>query len=92
MSGHTRLTYSVVVLVLEACDSFNLAVPMFLGVWTANVVANLFTTSLLDRELRGKQMPFLRGVCPEATRTLKASQIMSQNVVSIQTLADMKSI
>ena len=64
MSGYTRLTYSIVLLVLEACDSFNLAVPMFLAVWTANVVANTFTTSLLHKELRGKQMPFLSGVCP----------------------------
>jgi len=55
MSGYTRLSYSVVLLMLEASDSFNLAVPMLFAVWTTNITAAFLTTSLFERELRGKQ-------------------------------------
>lgn len=68
MSGYTRLTYAIVVLMLEASDSFELAIPMFLAVWSSNIVGSLLTTSLFEREIRGKQMPFLRGTCPQETR------------------------
>lgn len=54
ISGQTRLTYSVIVLVLEASGSFDLAVPMFLAVWCSNTVGSLITTSLFQREIRGK--------------------------------------
>jgi H+/Cl- antiporter ClcA len=54
MASYTRLTYSIVLLVLEASNSFSLAVPMLVAVWVSNCVANLFTTSLFEREIRGK--------------------------------------
>lgn len=54
MAGYTRLTYAIVVIMLEASDSFNLAVPMFLAVWSSNMVGSLLSTSMFERELRGK--------------------------------------
>jgi H+/Cl- antiporter ClcA len=54
VSGYTRLTYSIVILMLEASDSFNLAVPMFLAVWCSNITSNYISTSLFARELRTK--------------------------------------
>ena len=92
IAGYTRLTYSVVILVLEACDSFNLAIPMLIAVWASNCVGNLLTTSLYERELRGKQMPFLRGVCPEQKANVKISQVIRANPVTIPSVADMKTI
>ena len=92
IAGYTRLTYSVVLLVLEACDSFNLAIPMLIAVWASNCIANLLTTSLYERELRGKQMPFLRGVCPEQNANVKMSQLIRANPVTIPSIADMKSV
>ena len=77
ISGQTRLTYSVVVLILEASNSFDLAVPMFLAVWCSNTVGSFLTTSLFKREIRGKQMPFLSGQCPPETSKMEACQIMS---------------
>lgn len=92
ISGQTRLTYSVIVLVLEASGSFDLAVPMFLAVWCSNTVGSFMTTSLFQREIRGKQMPFLSGNCPQETSRIEACQIMSKTLVTVQTIADMRSI
>lgn len=93
MSGYTRWTYSIVVVMLEASDSFNLAVPMLCAVWTCNVVGNLLTTSLFERELRGKQMPFLRGTCPKENARIPAGDFMSKGrLITVQTISDMKSI
>lgn len=54
VSGYTRLTYSIVLLMLEASDSFDLAVPMILAVWISNITSNFISTSLFARELRNK--------------------------------------
>jgi H+/Cl- antiporter ClcA len=60
-------------LMLETTNSFNLAAPMVVAVWTSRAVSNLISTSIYERELRGKQMPFLRGVCPAETSHILAS-------------------
>lgn len=92
MSGYTRLSYSIVVLMLESSNSFNLAIPLIVGVFTARTVADLFTNSLFDREIRNDQLPILKGSLPESSKDLKAHQIMSKTLVSIQSIAEMKSI
>jgi H+/Cl- antiporter ClcA len=64
MSSYTRLSYSVVVLMLETSNSFNLAIPMIVAVFTSRTVADLFTNSLFDREVRSDQLPVLKGTVP----------------------------
>jgi len=64
LAANTRLSYSIVVLMLEATGSFTLAIPMILAVFTTKFVADLLTNSLFDREIRDLQMPMLKGVCP----------------------------
>lgn len=92
MSGYTRLSYSAVILMLEATNSFNFAIPMILAVWITRLIANFLCTSLYERELRSKQMPFLSGKCPAETQNLKAAEIMSKDVLTIPSIIDMKTV
>lgn len=54
VSGYTRLTYSIVLLILEASNSFDLAVPVILAVWVSNFTSKHISTSIFARELRNK--------------------------------------
>lgn len=92
MSSTTRLSYSVVVLMLEASNSFNLAIPMIIAVFTAKMVGDIFTVSLYERELRDENIPLLTGSCPMRTRTKKACEIMAKNPITVTTLCEMPQI
>jgi H+/Cl- antiporter ClcA len=70
LSSYCRLTYSLVVIMLETTSSINIFLPMMIGILTARAVGNLFTGSLYDRALRMKQMPFLRSSAPKQTKYL----------------------
>ena len=54
LSAYCRLTYSLVVIMLETTSSINIFLPMMIGIMTARAVGNLFCGSLYDRALRAK--------------------------------------
>ena len=89
LSGYCRLTYSLVVIMLETTSSINIFLPMMVGILCARATGNLLTNSLYDRALRMKQMPFLRSSCPDSTKYMKASEIMSRELVTLPTIANM---
>ena len=89
LSAYCRLTYSLVVIMLETTSSINIFLPMMVGIMTARGVGNLLSPSLYDRALRMKQMPFLRADCPDSTKYLKASVIMAKDPISLPTIANM---
>jgi len=90
LSSYCRLTYSLVVIMLETTSSINIFMPMMLGILTSRAVGNLFTGSLYDRALRAKQMPFLRSSPPESTRYLMAKNIMATELVTLPSIANME--
>ena len=94
LSSYCRLTYSLVVIMLETTSSINIFLPMMIGIMTARFVGALLSPSLYDRALRMKQMPFLRANPPDSTKHLKASQVMvsEPNLVSLRTISNMDSI
>jgi len=59
LAGYTRMTYSLIVIVMETTQSINIFLPVTLTVFTANLVGDLFTRGLYDRAVRAKQMPIL---------------------------------
>ena len=89
LSSYTRLTYSLVVIMLETTSSINIFLPMMIGILVARAVGNLFTGSLYDRALRMKQMPFLRSSVPRQNKNLRAHTIMASDVVTLKTISDM---
>ena len=90
LSAYCRLTYSLVVIMLETTSSINIFMPMMIGILCARGVGNLFCGSLYDRALRAKQMPFLRANAPNETREYKASIIMSKSLVTLSTISNME--
>lgn len=77
LSSYCRLTYSLVVIMLETTSSINIFLPMMIGIMVARGVGNLLSPSLYDRALRLKQMPFLRSNVPKETKFHMARQIMA---------------
>lgn len=87
MSSYTRLSYSIVVLMLETSNSFNLAIPMIIAVFTSKTVADWINNGLFDREVRNLQMPLLKGTC--AVQDIKAQILMSQTLITVPSIADL---
>ena len=54
LSAYCRLTYSLVVIMLETTSSINIFLPMMIGIMTARAVGNTISPSLYDRALRMK--------------------------------------
>jgi len=54
LSAYSRLTYSLVVIMLETTSSINIFMPMMIGILTSRAVGNMLTVSLYDRALRAK--------------------------------------
>jgi len=54
LSAYTRLTFSLLVIMLETTSSINIFLPMTFGIFTARIVGNVFTNSLYDRAMRAK--------------------------------------
>ena len=59
LAGYTLMTYSLAVIVMETSQVMFLFVPLLLTIHVSNAVGYLFTRSLYERAVRGKQMPIL---------------------------------
>ena len=92
LAGYTRMTYSIIVITMETCQSVSIFVPLVLAVGTANVVGDCFTRSLYERAVRGKQMPILVKHVPHFHKFLRASEIMNPNVVSLKAVDTVENI
>ena len=90
LSGYCRLTYSLVVIMLETTSSINIFLPMMIGILTSRAVANIFCGSLYDRALRMKQMPFLRANAPMKTRYLPVHKVMATELVTLNSISSME--
>jgi chloride channel 7 len=92
LAGYTRMTYSIIVITMETCQSVSIFVPLVLAVGTANVVGDCFTRSLYERAVRGKQMPILVKHVPHYHKFLRASEIMNPHVVSLKAVDSVENI
>lgn len=68
MTATTRLSYSVVVIMLEAANAFNLAVPIIIAVFVSKLVSDGLNRGMFDREIRDANIPILTGSIPNANR------------------------
>ena len=78
--GYTRLTFSVVVIMLETAQSVDLFMPVMLTVILSVWVGEVFTRSLYVNAVVGKNIPFLTGKIPIECTELRASDIMKRPV------------
>jgi CBS domain-containing protein len=70
----------------------NIFLPLVVAVGTSNVVGDVFTRSLYERAVRGKQMPILTGPVPHCNKFLRAEKIMNPNVVSLKVVDTVENI
>ena len=92
LSGYTRLTYCLVVIMLETTSSINIFVPMTLAIYVARKVGGMFTQGLYSRAIRSKQMPVLKEIVPSSSLNLPAYKVMAKQVVSLPTITDVESV
>jgi len=59
LAGYSRMSYSLIVIMLETTDGFNLYLPSLLCLLSSYCTALIFNKSLYNRALRGKQIPML---------------------------------
>lgn len=57
--GITRITISLVIMILEATGDMQYVLPLMLSVMAARFVGNLFTEGLYDMKISSRGLPFL---------------------------------
>jgi chloride channel 7 len=76
LSGYSRLTYSLTVVMLETTQSINLFVPMLVTLLASYGTGFLFNRSLYIHALRSKQVPVLKENIPDVNHNLRAKVAM----------------
>ena len=92
LAGYTRMTYSLAVIMMETAQTMNLFVPIFLTILISNQVGALFTRSMYDRAMRGKQMPILQDWIPQDTSKTIAENIMGKNPIKLNRVETLENI
>ena len=92
LAGYTRMTYSLAVIVMETSQVMFLFVPLLLTIHVSNSVGYLFTRSLYERAVRGKQMPILVDEVPHVNQCIIAEQAMASNVITLQRIDKVENI
>lgn len=83
MAGYTRMTYSLAVLIMETSNEIQIFLPVMITIGISNWTGYLFTRSLYERALRGKQMPILKDEVPLPCRDLLAENVMNDQLVTL---------
>jgi len=64
LSSYCRLTYSLVVIMLETSSAINIFVPMIIAIMVSRFVANFFSPSLYALAIKMKKIPILPRKAP----------------------------
>lgn len=88
LAGSTRLTYSLVVIMLETTQSLNLFIPMTFTVVVANSVGWMLTDAVYSNQIKLKEIPLLETRPEEGPPTATVEQIMSKDLVSLSLKSD----
>lgn len=92
LSGYCRLSYSLLVMLLETTQAINLFIPMLICMMTSYATAQVFNQSLYNRALRGKQVPMLMNRIPKQNVNLRASIIMKLDPITIRLVSSVKDL
>ena len=93
LASFVPLNYSLCILILECTNSFQIIIPLIAAMQTSRTFAKFIVDyGIYDRGLRIKNIPLLRESPPDAVRSLHAFDIMSKNVLTVPSVADMPSL
>jgi H+/Cl- antiporter ClcA len=79
--SYTRLTFSIVVIMLETARSVDLFFPVLISVLLSVWVGEIFLPSVYVLAIRGKSIPFIQQEIAPECRGLRSSDIMHKPVV-----------
>lgn len=83
VSSWCRLTYSIVLIILEIAGSLDLFLPLMIAVAISNSVSMIFNRGLFQYGLRGKQLPFLRNHIPHDKREIRIREVVKDLVCDV---------
>jgi chloride channel 7 len=92
MSGFSRITISLVVIVVELTESTQFLLPIMLAVMCAKWVGDFFNKALYDELVELKSITFLDPKPPRHATTKSVDQVMQPDVVCIQEVEDLQTI
>ena len=92
LAGYSRMTYSLIVIMLETTNSINLYTPMLVCMLFSYCTALIFNKSLYNTALKGKEIPMLLENVPLENTNLKARVIMAEHPVTLSLVPTVKEI
>jgi len=81
MSGFSRMTISLVVIILELTENTQFLLPIMLAVMCAKWVGDAFGKSIYDEQMELKSITYLDFKPPKFTNCKTVSEVMKTNVV-----------
>lgn len=92
LAGYSRLTFSLAVIMLETTENVNLFLPIIFTLFISFAVGRLFNRSMYIAALGTKAVPFLMDVVPRENTHLKARDMSTQNLISLNQKATLSEI
>jgi len=83
LSGYTRLTFSLAVIMLETTENVSLFLPIISALFVSFGVGRIFNRSLYMSSVKSKNIPFLVEEVPNCNRHLTACKLMSSPAQSL---------
>lgn len=92
LSGSTRLTYSLAVIMLETTQNVDMFLPILFSLFASYAMGSVFNRSLYVGTLRAKNIPVLEKTPPMINRKILASTMMTHPVRTLNFIASVSSI
>lgn len=92
LSGSTRMSFSLSVIMLETTSDVNLFIPVIFSLFVSYGVGRIFTKSLYSGTLRAKNIPILGKDVPKVNEDLYALNIMSTPVETLDIISTVEKI
>ena len=75
LGGATRMTISIVILVMETSGALELLVPIMMAAWVAKMVGDSFGLGIYDTQIELRGIPLLVGCPLKQERSLESSTL-----------------
>ena len=86
LTGVTRLTITLAVILYETTNQVTLGIPMMMAILVAKAVADQFNISLYDIHIALKALPFIEPEPPLAIHGLRAREVMNEPCVTLRSV------
>lgn len=92
LTGYTRLSFCLAVLLMETTQDVNLFIPMLIGVIFSRGIGNLIIPGLYTKALRLKGVPLISHKISRRAKDFRAEEVMVYPVVKFKQFETAKTI